>query len=138
MSLKSDPSILVGKKLDGPEATAFLAKLDPKTKVTFNDEDEPEWFSKKVGTEIRADKASMRIITIHVLAQGEDEYEQYPGPLPNGLTFAMNKEQATACFSLAPRKSSAEHDCWVVETQKTIVMYNNKTGRIRSVTFLSR
>lgn len=50
---------------------------------------------KKTGLQITFDQQH-KVNTIHVFAENIDKYQQYPYPLPKGLSFNVNRDEAIA------------------------------------------
>ena len=129
----AEPKDLLRKKIDDAEVTAFLAVLDPKTKVIRNELKEPRWISKRAGVVVYSDKDKAVIHTVFLYAEGHEGYKQYPRALPHGLKFSMMKAQATSCFSSPADFTSDEHDTWDSDDYRIIVEYGD-TGQIATVT----
>jgi hypothetical protein len=122
---------LVGASIDMPDVRAFLAKLAPSAQV-FDADGEPRWLSHEAGLEVHAEPSTRRITTVMLFPEGVSDYHAYAGPLPEGVTFSMSREQLKAHLGKAPDISGELHDKWQHGTHGFIVQYK-KSGSIRKI-----
>jgi hypothetical protein len=131
---------LIAAPIDDAEVTAFLATLDPVTRV-LRAEDQWRWISESAGVEIHAE-SSRRIMVVFLYNQDVDGFSRYRGSLPHGLRFDMTREEVTAAMGQPPVASGEHHQKWDVETSTAygfyglVVMYR-KSGPIRDIGLLS-
>jgi hypothetical protein len=98
VSLRSISSLL--DVLDTPVNGHLMAKL-VSDQALIGPDDDGYWENPRGGISVKSDDGIVTCIFLH--AWGKDDFAQFPGPLPAGLTFDAGQEEVRRAFGEAQK-----------------------------------
>ena len=122
---------LIGKTLDSPEVKSFTKQLKVSPKVSEDDGDIYHEY-KRAGVIIAAESEGKRVTDIFLYADGVDGYTGYGAPLPEGVSFTMDRAKVEsllgASLNRVPRRTK-----WERGTHGLVIDFTPE-GRIKFIT----
>lgn len=139
---KTDLFSLIGKDIRGEEIQAFLSQIQSEPEISRYDDPIIYFYSfKDKGISLRFTESDT-LEAIFFYSEGADDFRQYKGLLPHGLSFTLNRNEIESILGVPEKSGGAEViNYWVTYPSKKIhIVYNtmqstDMDARIYTISF---